>query len=553
MKFKKLLNQKKTSFKSIDFTPFLGLTAYISVLVVCFVESQPIWPQIDNLSGVIKLSGVPTNDYFTESSIESPRVFTIIFIKFITLTLDVSPESTISFLGSFVAILGMPLFVAAAKKRISGKFLENLKLIEYLIYFLFLSLLSANYLHKIEVNGFFINPFLQGATTANLSIMLFLMGYLSNKKIWKWSLYLLSILFHISTGLFMLVIFNGTFITTRREKSKKSQKAIRISSLLLIILVLTIYAHRNLPSWSYYVNNRAANHFVITSSDRSVLQLTLLILSILCVAHLLTPKYRYKYIVFFLISGVFLFFATYPLYAVPYALVCLCLALKIREELCVPAVLTLLGLFGLQAFPLDLISIPIAMFLPATRFTSIVTLYLLCLLVLEIGKRARQTNCLSFTNRESSNQSGKIAGVLLIITIANINFHANTTNENFGVLRRAISIENTQISEIKRELIFLDVPSQGWREFGNRQVFVDEYPFWGNLNEYKRRNLFRDKILDLAFKKQLDLNEIEKLKRIFGVKSNLLIVTTDANLLFFNNFTCTLAKSNYWCDLEKTK
>jgi len=185
MKFKKLLNQCKVCILSKDSIPFLGLTTYVSNFVAHGVQPQTIWPQIDNLSGVIKLSDVSTNDYFTDSSIHSPRIFTILFIKLLTILLNVSPEKAISILGSLVAIVGLPLFVVAAKKRFSLNALGDLKLIEFPIYFIFLSLVSSNYLHKIEVNGFFINPFLQGATTANLSTLFFLIGYLANRKISK--------------------------------------------------------------------------------------------------------------------------------------------------------------------------------------------------------------------------------------------------------------------------------------------------------------------------------------------------------------------------------
>ena len=177
MKFKKVLNQFKVGILSEDLKSFLGLTTYVSIFAVLGIKPQTIWPQIDNLSGVIKLSGLSTNDYFTQSSIHSPRIFTILFIRFLTLTLHVSPETAISILGSIVVILGLPLFLVAVKKRFSGKALGDIKLIECLVFFICLSLLSTNYLHEIEVNGFFINPFLQGATTANLSILLFLIGY----------------------------------------------------------------------------------------------------------------------------------------------------------------------------------------------------------------------------------------------------------------------------------------------------------------------------------------------------------------------------------------
>jgi len=353
--------------------------------------------------------------------------------------------------------------------------------------------------------------------------------------------------------MFMFLIFKETFNKAWEEGRKRFSTAIYLLAATVVVSALGIYAYVNLPGWSYYVKSRAANHFVITTSDKAFLQLSLSILLILCVILLLATNYRYKYVSFFLLCSVCISLTAYPLYAIPYAIACLCLALKINEKLCVPPILILLGLFVLQAFPSHLISITTSMLLPATRFTSILTLYLLCLLVLEIGKRARRITYLPLKSGYISMQRGKIAVILLIITTANILIYAKITNENFSALKKTITIENKILNKVNSELIFLDVPSQGWREFGNMQIFVDEYPFWGNLEEYRHRNLFRERLLKLAFTRELNWNKVETLKEVFDVNTNLVLVTTKKNLKYFGNFNCSHSSANYFCDLEAMK
>jgi hypothetical protein len=501
------------------------------------------------MAGIKSLGGGTTSDYYTLSSLHSPRIFTIFPIKVISIFSSASPETVISFLGSLIAVLGVPLFIVAAKKRVTGNNFEDINIFEMLVLIVFLTILSMKVMHKIEVNGFYINSFLQGATTSNLSMTIFLMGYVISQKKWKRILYFLSILSHFSTGLFMVLIFYKKPINPFKLRDKKSQHKIFLTTGIFAGFNLAIYIHANLLSWTYYVENRAANHFLITTSNKSILQITLLFLVIMGIIILTASKNPYKYLTLFLLTSLCIFLTSYPLYAVPYALACLCFALKINEKLYVPATLGLLGLFGLQAFPLGIIAVPTSMLLPATRFTSVVTLYLACLLTIEIARITRTMTQRFFKRICSPIQPSKLVSLFLIITITNILTYANQTNEKFLSLKNSIPTVNASTIKARSELIFLDVSSQGWREFANTSIFVDDYPFWGNLEEYRSRNLFRNEILKIALNDQLDPNKIDVLERKFKVNTNIILVTTKENISHLQKFKCNYRQTYYWCDL----
>jgi hypothetical protein len=188
------------------------------------------------------------------------------------------------------------------------------------------------------------------------------------------------------------------------------------------------------------------------------------------------------------------------------------------------------------------------MLLPGTRFTSLVTLYLSCLLAIELARKVSV-----FTNRflkksHSSVQVSRLVPLFLTITIMNIIFYANMTNENFLNLKNAIPALSA--TEANGELIFLNVQSQGWREYRSSSIFVDEYPFWGNLEEYMARNKFRDAIIQSTLSDQLSSNEIKKLKREFRVHASVQLVTTKANISHLRNIKCIYHDVYYWCDLD---
>jgi len=143
-----------------------------------------------------------------------------------------------------------------------------------------------------------------------------------------------------------------------------------------------------------------------------------------------------------------------------------------------------------------------------------------------------------------------MAPILIIITVTNLSIYGDITNEKFLVLKKSINIANQSAQRVEGDLIFLDVESQGWREFGNVSIFVDDYPFWGNLEEYRIRNLFTDELVKLTLNGQLDVKRIYLLKKEYGVRAKLVLVTTKSIAAHLQKFDCNYYDMKYWCKLE---
>lgn len=528
---------------------FFILAAYNSLLLRVFHKSQPIWPQIDNLSGVNEFLEGPSNDYYTNSLINSPRIFTIAILKILVLIFNSQSETVIAIMGAIIYVCGAPLFIVAVRKITSGYKIISSRTPFILGSCALLTILNLDFLHNIEVNGFFINPFSQGATTANLAIVIFLIGLVMSNRLTRLFLFALSLLVHISTFFYLFALFLLWRIDLKWIAKRKFLQLICAFCCFIAIPILIKVQDLSGSGWEYYVEKRAPNHFMISTTSPKILNLVLLFSFLMIVMFHSTIKKPNYATAYFTIVGCAIFFSAYHFYALPFGIAAICLFLQIQSSLVTGTTSLLVVLLALQSFPLKSISIFSSMFFPATRFISLITLFLATVFITEISSKIVQVWPTNPSNKiVLKNSMGMTIG-LCIITLLGIFITSEKALRDFSNQRRTIpSLGSAELINGK-ELIFLDVSTQGLREFYHISIFVDEYPFWGNLNEYRKRSIFRSKVENMFRNGELGSNEIRTLAKRFEFTQPIVLATSRENSDAFKGLPCSTSQHMIFCNI----
>jgi hypothetical protein len=507
---------------------------------------------MDNLSGAKYFLATQSDDYYTNSLVNSPRISTIVILKILSFIFHAQVETIIATLGVIINIIGLPLFILAVNSKITETQNSKTKSISIAPAIAVITVLNMDFLHNIEVNGFFINPFSQGATTSNLAILIFLSGIITENKNIKKSLLILSLLLHVSSFIYLLLLF-ALVSDKKRWKFSRDQAPVFWSACFAIAGIAVIaflkIVQVNGVGWEYYVENRAPNHFVISTSTPRALTVilwSLLGIAILFKSIFMSKKYAAIYLGIVTVS---IFFFSYHFYALPFAIGFLCLALGIQLRVIAIATITLLFLFFLQHFPIDSISIAASMLVPATRYVSIVTLFLFVNLLLGIDKKINFNPSSKFTLTSTSKPPKTLIVFLLVSTFACTVLSSVSAIKNFTYLRSKVSSFDFKNEIAKKELIFLDVSSQGWREFGNYSIFVDDYPFWGNLNEYRTRSILRFKLISLVQEGNLNSEELQEIQEESRFREEIMLVTSKKYAHNLRNLSCLYRYEFLLCDL----
>lgn len=542
-------NQKVSGFFSLSAGNLVILAAYNSLLLNLLNKTQPLWPQMDNLSGAKHFLVNQTDDYYTNSLMNSPRIFTIAILKVFALIFHAQVETIIAILGVLINIFGPLLFIMAVNGEMDQIKNRKATTIPLVPAFTLITILNMDILHKIEVNGFFINPFSQGATTSNLAFVIFLFGIIAARNHIRIPMFILSLLIHISTFLYLFILFAAAK-NMRSWKSKIRKKPIITSvCFAIIVLLLLTMEHMNEDGWKYYVENRAPNHFVISTSTPELLRFALWALFGLSLIFNLVAKHKRCTLIFLGVATLTIFFSAYHYYALPFAIGFICMALNIAVRSVAYTTFSLLYLLLLQDFPIDSISVATSMLLPGTRYVAIVTFYLLTTFLFGIYTKFNKPSFDRLVFTKFTRPYKAMIGILIFSTLVCTFLSSKVAVSNFEILGNTIPSFSSREEIVNRDLIFLDVSSQGWREFGNFSIFVDEYPFWGNLTEYKKRAIFRSRIVSLIEKGELKSDRLRSVQAQFNVHQEITLISSRRNAKELSNLPCLSRHEILLCDL----
>lgn len=504
----------------------LLLFSSINTLIIMLLDvRQPIWPQVDNLAGVLTIGKGSSSDFYTESLIHSPRILTIALIKGMSILLNLGVIMTLALLSAAVGVFGAPLFLTAIRKSTMSKVSECNRFLEILTISVFFLLLNSTFLHKLEVNGFFINPFTQGATTANLATLIFLAGVISRYHKIRIALFVMSIATHLTTGIFLLIIFKSLLPRMRFPGHKKFKITFIVGITSASICLLTmINTRKDLSAWSFYIHERASNHFVLTINNPLLFQIT--IWASLLVTLVIGKNYdSVKLIpIIYVLIGVAITFSAYPMYGLPFGLAAIGIMVTKGIKEFNFLIQTLLILLALQAFPISEISIFFSLFLPASRFFSLVSLFIMGKIVVGIldGTNSRLEKY-SIKRRDSLRV---ILTITISIPVLLIGIVFTNSSIKSDLLKSSETTEKFFDAEnlTSIEILPIGIDTVGWREFGKARIYVDDYTFWSNLHEYMLRSRLKNQVKEIIETNGISTESIKLVKEKFIDQKNMTLI-----------------------------
>lgn len=549
---KKQLFNIRTRFAKSGSSRFWHLAIINALCVLVLNRNKAPWPEIDNLSGLQALGEPEINDYYSSSLLESPRIFTISIIKIISFTAQISDLAAVSILGSVITIVGLPIFYLTIQKCRQNQVEVKLTKLTNGIFVIICLILNSSIVHKFEVNGFYMNPLNMGATSANISFLFLTLGFLAKRKAIRVTMIVMALLIHISTGIFLVLVL----LIVKDSKSKlhkfiKQYKALLMVALFTSVgLINSFVIKANLEGWYYYINNRASNHYIVTTENplqyRWVLYLTILILIVLNI-HI--DRINKKIVIFILVllacinSQV-----AYVNYAIPFVVVAVLVLLSsaLQRRLVVLLLLQWI-LFLLQTFAIQTISITSSLFIPGTRFTSILMLTLIMLLAIELGQIPIASKKVLEIQHKTTNGIQLSLKIFTLVIAIVIGF-SHSMNAYQSIQRAVENRISFQVSKEKQYLP-IGIDTVGLREFGNMNIFVDEYPFWTDLNEYAHRSKFKTDLIESIENFQFNQTQANELKSKYKINERIILYITREYGDEFSIKNCEIHNQYYTCDL----
>lgn len=518
-----------------------------SVAVSLQSNQQSIWPQMDNLAGVNSNITDTKADYYTGSLFSSPRVISVFLIKIISSLFFVDGISAIITVGTLVMNIGPPLFLLAVRKRISPDRVSGISIADILIAIVFFTLLNSINLHKFEVNGFFINPFLQGATTSNIASILFLVGFLIPRSKCKSTLIALSIVCHLTTGLFMYAIFASPFKILKLSVSRK----IYLLVLFVIGALGVKYITNELEAWSYYVRYRAANHYIISTSNEKLLELAILISLIGYLVSMLRNSLKCT-LISGLVASILIAITSYPYYALPFCLAVLSATLSRNATNINRPFILLLFLFGMQNIPVREIAIPFSILMPATRVMSLLCLYFICLISIDGTTRLRREPHDSCSILKLSNKkSGALIVCVSLFAVGQQLVSADVKTQ-YEQLEIKVNREFPPNLAKADQILAIGLDTVGWREVKRANIFVDEYPFWGNLREYAKRSKFKSEVEKLMQDLKMNPRSLYEVRTKYKIFEPIILIVEIQNRKQLQGINCLSRAGFFVCKLEES-
>jgi hypothetical protein len=547
---KKQKTKLRTEIYKMQNNQLWNLATINAICVLALNRNRTPWPEIDNLSGIRAVGTSEVNDFYSSSLLESARIFTIIIFKIVSFATQTSDLVAVSILGSAIMIFCLPLFYLAIQKcLVKNADLKSTK-ITLTIFTIVCIFLNSNIAHKFEVNGFYLNPFSMGATSANIAFLLLTLGFLSKKKFLGTTVILIALLIHITTAVFFTLVV----IILKAPKLKKANKRNTIIygtiSLSLLGLICIVAARINLDGWNYYINKRANNHFVVTTEQlfryQLVLYLTILILTSL---YLCIGRINKKLIIIALVSLAIINSQTaYVNYSIPFLLAIGLIILSSHlEKRIILLLLSQQVLFVLQTSSIQLISTTSSMFIPGTRFSSILVLTLIMLLVIEQGRISTVVD--NQLDVKRINTSGYQSALKLLILALVMAVSFNQSQNAYQTIQRTLEDQITFKVSKKVQYLPLGVDTVGLREFKNMNIYVDEYPFWADMTEYAQRSKFKNDLVASIEGFQFNKNRVNELKTQYGINSGIILFVTREYGIRFKLNDCEQYNWYYTCVL----
>lgn len=543
----------KHNYASPSFLYFVCLTTINSFLIRVLNPTFSLWPQIDNLSGLQAIGSGNIHDFYTISTLRSPRIFSILIFKAFSVLTRLSAPSTIALIGALIAVIGLPLFVMSVKKRFVIDTKYQIKMKEILAIGCFFTFLNSNVIHQIEVNGFYTNPFIQGATTSNICMIIFFIGYLNKNHKVNYLFSALSLLIHLTTAIFLILIFFS--FTKWMEFNIKTKR-------VLFLLIVTILTGTVTIAWfypektqfaQYYVHYRAQNHFEISSDHIFWLFTILLLLFLAQNIFKLYIKNRYFDVLIYITLGTAIAFLAYPMYFLPFLLSSVVLLLIEKTKVISQPIQVLLLLFLLQSFPLDPLSSLFSLFIPATRFVSMLSLFLMTILVLHAIGFHKKLSKGRYKFTRGAKLRSILISVLLGISLLNIKNSFQELQTQIRYLKITVLDNGINFNKKDLKLLPIEVDTLGWREFRKANIYIDEYPFWGNLDEFRIRSNFQAEARELIDKNQFTKIAAIMLLRKYEIQDQITLV---APLKIKNNLrqlNCHIREEYILCNLQDSK
>lgn len=540
-------------YVSPSFLYFVCLTTINSVLLRVLDPTFSLWPQIDNLSGLQAIGSENIHDFYTLSALRSPRIFSILILKAFSAMTRISASTTIALIGAVISVIGLPLFVMSVRKHFVADTKYQIKMKEISAIGCLFTFLNSNVIHQIEVNGFYTNPFIQGATTSNICMIIFFIGYLNNNQKISFLFSVLSLLIHLTTAIFLILIFFS--FTKFMEFGLKIKRVlfILIITFLTGAVALTWYYPNKTQFAQYYVHYRAQNHFEITSDHISWLFTILVLLFLAQRTFKIYIKNRYFDVLIYITLGTAIAFLAYPMYFFPFILSSVLLLLIEKTKIISQPIQVLFLLFLLQSFPLDQLSSLFALFIPATRFVSMLSLFLMTILVLHAIRFHRKPHKVrSISTRGAILRNISII-VLLGISLLNIQNSYQELQTQIKYLKTTVFDNGIIFNKKDSKLLPIDVDTLGWREFRKANIYIDEYPFWGNLDEFRKRSNFQAEARKLIEKNQFTKIASIKLLRKYEIQDKITLVAPLKVKYKLRQLGCHISEKYIQCTLKVSK
>ena len=361
-----------------------------------------------------------------------------------------------------------------------------------------------------------------------------------------------ALLIHITTAIFFICIVMVLRESKLNVKLVKSRKILFFATILLVSfsLAFSLAFKTNQDGWIYYVTERASNHYIVSTATpfqhQWVLVFSIIILWFLNIS---IAKFNKKFIISVLISiAYFISQVAYVNYAIPIVLVALIIILSKTLQRPLIILLSIQSvLFVLQASEIQIVSITSSLFIPGTRFNSIFVLTLIMLIVIEIKVVLIAKIKPTRLELKNFNVYQPAFNIVILVFVFAVSF-----GKSMDAYQAIQSSAETKISfKVKagKQYLPIGVDTVGLREFQNMNIYVDEYPFWGDLSEYAQRSKFKNELIESIENFQLTPLRAEELRTSYHVNERIILYVTREYGTRYNLQNCKIYSKYYTCVL----
>jgi hypothetical protein len=174
-------------------------------------------------------------------------------------------------------------------------------------------------------------------------------------------------------------------------------------------------------------------------------------------------------------------------------------------------------------------------------------LTLIVLLAIELGQLPIASKKVLETQRNTTN-GFYLSLKIFTLVIAIVMGFSQSMNAYQSIKRNVENRISFKISQEKQYLP-IGIDTVGLREFGNMNIFVDEYPFWADLNEYAHRSKFKTDLIESLENFQFNQAQANELKSKYKINERIILYITREYGDKFSIKNCEIHDQYYTCDL----